>query len=396
MQIQNTEPKPKVKKKKQRLLGVELIRGIAAFAVVLSHSGDATWGEISRGVIGLRALFSFHVPFFLAISFYFLAQRFLNNPQSTASSNDLRPRLQRILLPYFTWTLIYLAFRSVFFLMEGKSERLLKLYGDFSSTLFLGGASYHLYFLPLLFVGTVTFYALNRTLRPWTLPKILGLLTASIAIRALILVTGNQFQLGPNIAFQSVFDGFGIDPQSNIVLRLLAVTIVWVATCLPFISVALLFSFIANRFRSSDVNSADRDKEYSLAFNPYLLLTLAIAIFLIATFLIDAGAIFRPFQKLIVAFSLVVVALSLSHTLFRSGGLRREIATSLGYCTLGIYLVHPIIIQFVKLGLAATYPTLLKGVSVFSILTISTTTFLISWLLISILIRYKTIRPYLA
>ncbi|MGF1523914.1 MAG: acyltransferase family protein [Leptolyngbyaceae cyanobacterium] len=395
MQIQNTELKPKFKKKKQRLLGVELMRGVAAFAVVLSHSGDATWGELSRGVIGLRALFSFHVPFFLAISFYFLAQKFLNTPQSAPFSNDLRPRLQRILLPYATWTLIYLAFRSVFFFMEGKSERLLKLYGDFASTLFLGGASYHLYFLPLLFVGTVTFYALNRIFRPWTLPKILGILTVSIAIRALILITGNQFQLGPNIAFQNVFDGLGIDPHGNIILRLLAVTVVWAATCLPFISVALLFSFIGNRLRAGESNIVNRGQGDS-SLNPYLLLTLAIAIFLTATFLIDAGAVFRPFQKLIVAFSLVVVALSLSYTIFRSGGLRRELATSLGHCTLGIYLVHPIIIQFVKLGLSATYPTLLRGVSVFSILTISITTFLISWLLISILIKRKTIRPYLA
>ena len=53
-----------IKRSRKRLIGVELLRGLAVFAVVLSHSGDGSWGEISDNVIVLRSWFSFHVPFF--------------------------------------------------------------------------------------------------------------------------------------------------------------------------------------------------------------------------------------------------------------------------------------------------------------------------------------------
>lgn len=52
-------------KSTQRLLGVDLFRGIAAYAVVFVHSGDESLGlPISQEAIFLRMLFYFAVPFF--------------------------------------------------------------------------------------------------------------------------------------------------------------------------------------------------------------------------------------------------------------------------------------------------------------------------------------------
>ena len=58
--------------KATRLVGIDLCRGLAAFAVILVHSGDETWGlPISSQAIEFRYLFYYAVPFFLAASFYF-------------------------------------------------------------------------------------------------------------------------------------------------------------------------------------------------------------------------------------------------------------------------------------------------------------------------------------
>ena len=51
--------------KENRLAGIDLCRGLAAFAVILVHSGDETWGiPISNRAIQFRHLFYFAVPFF--------------------------------------------------------------------------------------------------------------------------------------------------------------------------------------------------------------------------------------------------------------------------------------------------------------------------------------------
>jgi peptidoglycan/LPS O-acetylase OafA/YrhL len=157
----------KLKQDRDRLLGIELMRGVAVFAVVLSHSGDGTWGEMTTGVEYLRELFSFHVPFFLAVSFYFLSQKLVSNQGSSYPPSSLRRRCQRILIPYIVWSIIYVFIRCVFFVVDGDYNKLSKLLDDFSSLVFLGGASYHLYFLPLLLCGTITFYVVSLLNNRW-------------------------------------------------------------------------------------------------------------------------------------------------------------------------------------------------------------------------------------
>ena len=99
-------------KSTQRLFGVDLLRGIAAYAVVFVHSGDETLGlPISQNAIALRMDFYFAVPFFLATSFYFLTSR----NDIDISKRFWCSRVERILISYAVWSLIYVAFRSFFF-----------------------------------------------------------------------------------------------------------------------------------------------------------------------------------------------------------------------------------------------------------------------------------------
>ncbi|WP_319421880.1 hypothetical protein [Pleurocapsa sp. FMAR1] len=62
--------------KASRFVGIDLCRGLAAFAVILLHSGDETWGiPITEQARQFRYLFYFAVPFFLAASFYFSTKK---------------------------------------------------------------------------------------------------------------------------------------------------------------------------------------------------------------------------------------------------------------------------------------------------------------------------------
>jgi len=84
-------------KNQRRLLGIDLCRGLAAFAVILVHSGDRSWGiPISDSAIQLRHSFYFAVPFFLATSLYFTTQKNLSN----FTLYFWQKRLKRIIVPY--------------------------------------------------------------------------------------------------------------------------------------------------------------------------------------------------------------------------------------------------------------------------------------------------------
>ena len=57
-------------KKNSRLIGIDLFRGIAAYAVVVQHSAIA---PVSTLASHFQGICGFAVPFFLATSFLFIA-----------------------------------------------------------------------------------------------------------------------------------------------------------------------------------------------------------------------------------------------------------------------------------------------------------------------------------
>ncbi|MGB3616015.1 MAG: acyltransferase [Elainellaceae cyanobacterium] len=379
------------KQKRKELLGIELMRGVAAFSVVLAHSGDRTWGEMSDAVAILRNIFSFHVPFFLAISFYFLSKKMLRSGEKLDTKTEMGVRFRRIATPYIIWSIIYLIFRSLFFLGQSQSQEIAKLYDDPISTVFLGGASYHLYFLPLLLTGTLTLYGLNHLVKKWSLAKIACVILIGISLRVIVLTTSNQFVLGPNIAFVNLFDQIGIDPYKNMLLRFLAVFAVWIITCLPFVGVALLFSFAELWIDKRDHQISSS----SLHVASYIVLGTSVVVFFMATFLIANEPFLRPFQKLTVAFSLVATAITLSYTLIKQKNIFGEVAISLGQCSLGIYLIHPLVVRSVRLFISNLYPKVLDAVSISSVTTIACLSFVVSWMLVFAMSKNKFLNKYM-
>ena len=65
----------------------------------------------------------------------------------------------------------------------------------------------------------------------------------SLGIYELLLVSGNAFKLGPNIAFQALLASIYPEGNQNPLIRLLLVELSWIIRCLPYIFIAMLLNY---------------------------------------------------------------------------------------------------------------------------------------------------------
>src|SRR5262249_25913308 len=142
-----------------RLLGVDLLKGLAAYGVVVIHSlGRQPRTAATESFVGL--FLGFSVPYFLAASLFLTCGKLL----ATGPQGFLRGRVERLIVPYLVWTAIFVAVRSALYAATGRADDLRSLWGSPLSVLFLGVASAQLYFIPLLFVGELLAVALVSAL----------------------------------------------------------------------------------------------------------------------------------------------------------------------------------------------------------------------------------------
>jgi peptidoglycan/LPS O-acetylase OafA/YrhL len=357
-----------------RLLGVDLFRGIAAYAIVFVHSGDGSSGErVAEAASSLRLFFYFAVPFFLATSFYFvLSKSAIDTPRKFWQS-----RIDRLLIPYAIWTIVYLIFRSIFFVGTNQIERLWDLLKDPLAIICFGSASYQLYFIPLLFTSTFLI-PISKYLQQHISRMAIALLAIlSIVIYQWLLYSGNAFQLNPHTAFHSLVKTVGWDIYSLPALRFSLVQIAWLLNCLPYLLVGILILPLFDRVIRS--NHAER----SIAV---FLLTLLFGLSGGATSIGIPGIL----RDIIQGYSLLLISLILSGYIKTN-----RWCESVGACSLGIYLIHPFAMLGVKELLPKIIPSLSQEVSVFSLLVISVMTFVISWLLIFLLKKNRWLDRYI-
>lgn len=367
--------------KKPKLLGIELIRGIATYAVVLVHSGDQTWGlPISSAAISFRLLFYFAVPFFLATAFYFMTAKL----EAVYTWKFWSSKVERILVPYAMWSVIYLFSRAAVFFSQHKLDRIDKILNDPLSVIFFGGASYQLYFLPLLFSGTFT-VLLSYLLKQINF-KLLGWLMI-LAISILLYVTlessGNEFRLGDtSTAFSSIASDLRIDLVQHPLLRLTFIMAAWIIKCLPYCMTA----FLLHRYQwSQKIMKAGSE----------VIAGASIIFILSDTF--GKQVLPAAVSELLVAFSLLILGIAVSKYLNSESVLDSlsRCLYSVGLCSFGIYLIHPFTMNILKPFLGKIFPSLLSSVSVFSMLTLSVPCFLLSWIIVSYIVRNKLAGKYL-
>ena len=358
--------------RRTRLLGIDLCRGIAAYAVVLVHSGDETWGvPISEAAVQFRLMFYFAVPFFLATAFYFLTRK----PTIDLSPKFWRSRIERIVIPYAVWSVIYLIVRSLFFLIARKPDRLSEFFQDPLALVFFGGASFQLYFLPLLLAGTSLLLVVKHLIeRKVSLLALAVLISMSIAINEMIDATGNGFQLGEGIAFSSLLQWIP-EGVTYAIFRVILVELAWVIRCSPYAFGALILHHLLNRLEVFQNHSR------------------SLAVLFMGLFFITAtiGKLWLPhsLQDVLVAYFLLIVGILSSNSLKDN-----KFVASLGACSFGIYLIHPIPMSLSKGLIAKAFPALSQQVSIASMLTFSVSGFLLSWLIVALLSRNKVIAKY--
>jgi peptidoglycan/LPS O-acetylase OafA/YrhL len=364
--------------KQKKLLGVELSRGLSAYAVILVHSGDQSWGlPIDNTAIEFRLFFYFAVPFFLAVSFYFMTAK----PEHVYSPKFWRSKVERILVPYAVWSAIFFVFRIIIFTLTKKPDRLQQMLQDPLSLIFFGGASVQLYFLPFLFTGFLLLL-LIPLLEKWQIDTVgrLGVLTVlSIILYNALESSGNGFQLGEtSIAFKTLASDSHIDLTKNPLVRLILVEVAWIVRCLPYLSIALILNKLHLNKRLFNVK-----------------FTVPLGLMILTVFCDTFGRMLLPvgLSEPLLAFSLLLFSIAISKY-FRTSNVSNLIA-SVGACSFGIYLIHPFTMYLVKPLLSKVIPGIADHVSIFSMLIFSLSSFVISWIIVAYLTRKKIVIKYL-
>ncbi len=330
---------------KKRLLGVDLFRGIAAYGVVLIHG----LGEIPRDANALyitNSFVAFCVPFFLATSFYFS----YNILVYKGIKFYLKNRIKRIIIPYFAWTIIYILARAVGWLL-GNKESFHKLISDPINLIFFGASGVQLYFLPLLFCGTLVaipviklFIQINNYLF-----MTLSFFT-SVIIFYLMVITGNNFVLGEGIAFTKIID---ISMFYNVwitqIIRLILVALAWIIMCLPYI----LFSIIINNYKlKNKINNCIYFLKYRGKAKLILLLFFPLSMTIVLGLKIQLLSLLIPYISFL--YAMIISGLFSQHKIISF------ISTKLSYFSFGIYLCHALITAGFLPLIVKLYPQILS------------------------------------
>ncbi len=173
------EALPPIAKEKIYIKGFDLVRPIAAFSVVWIHGCETSiWTK------RLNPLNEYAVPVFIAISFFLFAGQVLSGRLDSFKDMAMA-RFKRLMIPFFIWTLIYLAVRYA---------KAMFLHQPFEispvETFLFRGSSYQLWYLPNLFYLFLLFFPFLKAARRDTRTASFALLTV-IALAVMIIFSNN-------------------------------------------------------------------------------------------------------------------------------------------------------------------------------------------------------------
>ncbi len=358
-------------KRRYRLLGIDLFRGIAVFCVIVLHSdGIITTKPPTWEVI--RQFSGFAVPFFLSTSFYLA----INKLYSFKENFNLIKRLKRLIIPYFSWSFIYIFYQFSKYLIEQESDKINSLLNHYVSTLFLGGAALHLYFLPLLITGTLVIKLCHYLiLRQINLRYLLIGVLLSLIFYQEILISGNSFQVGYNVAFQPLLDSIFLQ-RNNPLMNLISVWLSWILRCIPYIIIAMVLSHPITK---------NKLRKFNFQRLNYVLF---ISFMFLITNLFAENILPESIYEISRGYLALLVAILISRYLKNN-----YILNSLGVCSFGIYLIHLLVIDFGQIIILKIYPEYGIQTSSLMLLTFSIFSFIVSWVAIYFLVKQKTIAP---
>ena len=357
--------------KKPRMLGIDLFRGLAIYAVVILHADEGvkvmppTWSWITDFAL-------FAVPFFLATAFYLAIKKLY----LYKSSYPLGLRLIRLLIPYGCWSLFYLLYKAAKYTVAGELTRTVELFRDPLSLIFLGGAAFHLYFIPLLIAGTFLIKFSEFLIRYKVGLKHLGLITLiSLLLYEVILVVGNHLQGHVPVNLQPLQSIVYSLSNSNPLLQWFQVELSWLIRCFPYVMLAMLLAHPSTQ------------KTLSRLISKYSLL------WLLVFFICNAFGTFilpESLYELARGYTALLAAISISSYLKAN-----NFIANLGICSFGIYLVHLFfveIFQSIAVRIDANY---INQINTIQLVAISSSIFAISWITTILLMKHKNLSRFL-
>lgn len=131
-----------------RIRQIDVLRALAIFAVIIIHSLSIAIAPFLKEkpqifyILGTDQIMRFCVPFFIAVSGYLLAAKYLDT--KIPIGDFLKKRALSLLPAYLFWSAIIYVYLK-YFTQEPKNSY------NFLQIILLGRADYHLYFVPVLF-----------------------------------------------------------------------------------------------------------------------------------------------------------------------------------------------------------------------------------------------------
>lgn len=339
---------------RQRLIGLDLLRGIAVFAVVLLHADEGI-AQPPPLWSALLSFAEFAVPFFLATAFYLAVGRMAE----TAKPYPLRSRVVRLLLPYLIWSALYTFYKILKYWVANKPDQLVELYHDPIALVFLGGAAFHLYFLPLLMIGSLWLPLLQSVIRRPLSPATIVLGgVASLALYGGLWASGNAFHLKSYMAFQALVPE-GSGGVFYPVLRLGLVAVAWLIRCLPYVWLAIALCHPQVRHKVTRWT-----ENHVVLWGIFFCVLNGLGGQLLPEFLFE----------IVRGYAALLLALALSKHLASSAWIY-----SLGICSFGIYLLHLIIAETLQMLIFRLMPNLIVQANFGTLLANAGLIFLTSW-----------------
>jgi surface polysaccharide O-acyltransferase-like enzyme len=334
-----------------RLVWIDLIRAGGAFLVVLAH---VVLYPALRGSGPLWAQSLYYTASRIAVPLFFMASGFLLLGKQESYGDFFRKRALRVLVPFLVWSLIYLAWNGEF----DQARLSLGTVGEGLLRILRGPRAPHLWFFYVL----VSLYLFTPVLRIFTLNARMRDLAYFCGLWFVLDPVMNllRYELGLQVGFEFLFvTGYiGYFVLGHFLARL--------PISRALVTIAALTAAVAFAFVFYTVYAGQQSPDYDQFFEGYL--SVSVVLMTASAFLLTrayGGAIGRRLQALV----------------------QRMSAASLG-----IYLLHVLVLDLLNMAVVARYGEEGWGSSIWMMPLSAVTGFLICWGVVVLMQRIPVVK----